>query len=282
MNAVTPGWFGTYGTPLLAGRDFGEHDRAGTPRVAIVNEAFAKRFLAGQSPVGRVLRSHGPPHRVPPPVEVVGLVKDTVYRSPRDRMEPIVYLPLSQLDAEETWPFATLGVRAAAGSPALLTRSIAAALGHVDPQLSLTFRPLSEQVGASVMRERLVAWLSGFFGGLALLLAGIGLYGVTAYSVSRQRTEIAVRIALGAEAGSVARLVLFRALRLATLGLAIGAAVSLWASRFVGSLLFGLEPGDLPTLVAAAVTLAGICVLAAGLPARRASRIDPAQVLREG
>jgi predicted permease len=282
MNAVTPGWFGTYRTPVLTGRDFDRHDRPGAPRVAIVNEAFAKRFLAGQSPVGRVLRCEGPPQRRPPPAEVVGLVKDTVYRSPRDTMEPIVYLPLSQLDAEETWPFATLGVRAAAGSPALLTRDIAAAVGRVDPHLSLTFRLFSEQVGASVMRERIVAWLSGFFGALALLLAGIGLYGVTSYAVSRQRTEIAVRIALGAEARGVVRLVLARAFRLAALGLLIGAVVSLSVSRFVGSLLFGLEPRDLPTLVVAAATLAGICVLASGLPARRASRIDPAEVLREG
>ncbi len=155
-------------------------------------------------------------------------------------------------------------------------------MGRVDPRLSLTFRLFSEQVGASVMRERIVAWLSGFFGGLALLLAGIGLYGVTSYAVSRQRTEIAVRMALGAEARGVVRLVLARALRLAGMGLLVGTAVSLWVSRFVGSLLFGLEPRDLPTLVAAAAALAGICVLAAGLPARRASRIDPAQVLREG
>jgi predicted permease len=282
MNAVTPGWFGTYRTPVLAGRDFDRHDRPGAPRVAIVNEAFAKRFLAGQSPVGRVLQTEGSPQHQPPPAEVVGLVKDTVYRFPRDTMEPIVFLPLSQLDADQTWPFATLGVRATAGSPALLTRNIAAAVGRVDPRLSLTFRLFSEQVGASVMRERIVAWLSGFFGALALLLAGIGLYGVTSYAVSRQRTEIAVRIALGAEAPGVVRLVLARAFRLAALGLLIGAAVSLSVSRFVGSLLFGLEPRDLPTLVGAAATLAGICVLASGLPARRASRIDPAEVLREG
>jgi putative ABC transport system permease protein len=282
MNAVTPGWFGTYRTPLLAGRDFDRHDQRGAPRVAIVNEAFARRFLAGQTPVGRVLVCEGSPRHQPPPLEVVGFVKDTVYRSPRDTMEPIVYLPLSQLEPDETWPFATLGVRAAAGSPALLTRDIAAALGRVDPDLSITFRLFSEQVGASVMRERLVAWLSGFFGALALLLAGIGLYGVTSYAVGRQRTEIAVRMALGAEARGVVRLVLGRALRLASLGLLIGAAVSLWLSRFVSSLLFGLEPRDLPTLVAAALVLAGICVLAAGLPARRASRIEPAEVLREG
>jgi putative ABC transport system permease protein len=211
----------------------------------------------------------------------VGMVKDTVYRSPRDPMEPIVYRPVEQLDADETWPVAALGVRAASGSPALLTRSIATAVSQADPRLSLTFRLFSEQVGASVMRERIVAGLSGFFGGLALLLAGIGLYGVTSYVVGRQRTEIAVRMALGAEARGVVRLVLGRALRLAGLGLLIGVAVSLWLSRFVSSLLFGLEARDLPTLLAAAAILAGICVLAAGLPARRASRIDPSQVLRE-
>ena len=282
MNAVTPGWFDTYRTPVLAGRDFDSHDRQGATRVAIVNEAFATRFLSGKSPIGRVLRCEGEPQQQPPPIEVVGLVKDTVYRSPRDPMEPIVYLPVEQLDPSETWPFATLGVRAAAGSPALLTRTIAAALGQVDPDLSLSFRLFSDQIGASVMRERIVAGLSGFFGGLALLLAGIGLYGVTSYAVGRQRTEIAVRMALGAEARGVVRLVLGRALRLAAAGLLIGTAVSLWLSRFVSSLLFGLEPRDLPTLVAAALILAGICILAAGLPARRASRIDPSQVLREG
>jgi ABC-type antimicrobial peptide transport system permease subunit len=110
----------------------------------------------------------------------------------------------------------------------------------------------------------------------------MGLYGVTAYAVSRRRAEIAVRMALGAEANGVLRLVLGKALRPVALGLAIGAAVSLWASRFVGSLLYGLEPGDLPTLLAVAVTLALVCTLAAALPARRAARIDPASVLREG
>ena len=167
-------------------------------------------------------------------------------------------------------------MRAAAGSPALLTRTIAAALGQVDPHLSLTFRLFSEQVGASVMRERIVAGLSGFFGGLALLLAGIGLYGVTSYAVGRQRTEIAVRMALGAEARGVVRLVLGRALRLASLGLLIGVAVSLWVSRFVSSLLFGLEPRDLPTLVAAALVLAGICVAGRG-PAGAAGFADRAR-----
>jgi predicted permease len=282
VHALMPGWFATYGTRMLAGRDFDAHDRTGAPSVAIVNEAFAKRFLGGGSPVGRVLLREGSPQRRPPPLEIVGLVADTVYRSPRDAMEPIVYLSMGQLSADEAWPFATLGVRAAGGSPALLTRDVAAAVEGVDPNLSLTFKLFSDQVGASVMRERIVALLSGFFGALALLLAGIGLYGVTSYGVSRRRTEIGVRMALGAEASGVLGLILGRALRLVALGLVIGAAVSLWAARFVSSLLFGLEARDLPTLIAGAAVLTGISLLAAGIPARRAARIDPAQVLREG
>ena len=177
---------------------------------------------------------------------------------------------------------AGIGVRATGGSPALLSKDVVAAVGTVDPNLSLTFKLFADQVGASVMRERIVALLSAFFGGLALLLAGIGLYGVTSYGVSQRRTEIGVRMALGAEASGVVRLVLGRALRLVAVGLLIGVAVSLWASRLVTTLLFGLEPRDLPTLLAAAIVLAVISLLAAGLPARRAARIDPAQVLREG
>jgi putative ABC transport system permease protein len=212
----------------------------------------------------------------------VGLVQDSAYKSPRDTIEPIVYVPLSQLDAQEMWPTATLAVRSASGPPAQLTSSIATAVGHVDPRLSLTFRLFSDQVGARLMRERLVAWLSAFFGALALLLAGIGLYGVMSFAVTQRRAEIGVRMALGAAASRVVRLVLGKAFPLVALGLVLGTGESLWAARFVSALLFGLEPRDVPTLLVAATTLAGICLLAAGLPARRASRTDPAQVLREG
>jgi predicted permease len=177
VNAVTPGWFGTYGTPLRAGRDFQTHDRIGTPLVAIVNEAFVKRYLGGQNPLGRILLRQAPDRQLPP-LEVVGLVKDAAYRSPRDPMEATVYLPVGQIPGDEMWPFATLAVRSASASPALLTRDVAAAIGSVDRNLSLTFRLFSDQVGASVMRERIVAWLSGFFGAIGLLLAAIGLYGV--------------------------------------------------------------------------------------------------------
>jgi ABC-type antimicrobial peptide transport system permease subunit len=146
--------------------------------------------------------------------------------------------------------------------------------------LIVTFSPLAEQVDAKLTQERLVATLSAFFG--ALLLAGLGLYGVTAYAVSRRRAEIGIRMALGAAPGGVVVLVLRRATVLIGIGIIAGAAVSLWASRFVSPLLFGLQPRDPLTLVAAIVLLAAIGVLAGWLPARRASRIDPARVLREG
>ena len=282
VNAVTPGFFRTYGTPILAGRDFDAQDRAGAPFVGLVNEAFARRFSGPGSPIGRVVLREGRPGSHHPPLEIVGLVKDSVYRSPRETMEPTIYLPIAQIEPSEAWPFATLAVSAAGGSPALLTRSVAAALQGADPQLSLTFQLFADQIRASVMQERIVALLSAFFGALAVLLAGIGLYGVTAYAVSRRRAEIGVRMALGADANGVVRLVLRGVAVLLGAGITIGAAISLWAARFVSSLLYGLEPRDPLTLATAALALVAVGLLAAGLPARSAARIDPAEVLREG
>jgi predicted permease len=281
-NAVTPGWFSTVGTVLRAGRDFDGGDRLGAPRVAVVNEAFARRFTGAKSPLGRQIQTGGAPGDRPLPFEIVGVVQDTVYRSARDVLEPIVYFPVAQREPDDVWPFATLGVRAKHGSPAHLTRDVAAAVRAVDPRVSLTFRLFSDQVGDTIRTERLVAWLSAFFGGVALLLAGIGLHGVTAYSVSRRRAEIGLRMALGAEASGVVRMVLGGALRLVAIGAAIGALASLAGARLVASLLYGLEPRDLPSLLAAAALLGTIALVSAGLPARRASRTSPAEVLREG
>jgi ABC-type antimicrobial peptide transport system permease subunit len=163
-----------------------------------------------------------------------------------------------------------------------LARPLLAALTGVHSDLVITLRPLADQVGAMMVRERLLASLSAFFGGLALLLAGLGLYGVTAYSVSRRRSEIGIRIALGARPAGIVTLVWQRAVVLVAIGLVSGLAVSLWLSRFVSPLLVGLEPNDPFTIVSAIVVLGTIGGLAAWLPARRASRIDPAVVLREG
>ena len=147
--------------------------------------------------------------------------------------------------------------------------------------LALTFRPLSDQVSAARTQERIVAMLSGFFGALALLLAGLGLYGVTSYAVTRRRAEIGIRMALGAAPAGVVRLVLSRVSLLVGIGVLVGTGVSLWASTFVATLLFDLEPRDPATLVGSAALLAAIGAIAGWVPAYRASRIDPAEVLRE-
>jgi putative ABC transport system permease protein len=286
FNAVSAGYFKALGTVVLEGRDFTDADRAGSPRVAIVNQAFAQKYINGPSALGRVFTREGPPGTQKTPFEIVGVVEDAVYRSPRDGKPPTIYLALPQSSAasgEPVGPSVNIVVRAAgSGSPMLVSKSLADALARMEPSLSLTFRPLAEQFDALFVRERLVAVLSAFFGGLALLMAAIGLYGVTAYAVSCRRTEIGVRMALGADAARVVRLVLGRVAWLVGAGVAVGLVISLWASRFVTSLLYGLDARDATTLTSAAAVLAIVAALAAWLPARRAARIDPAEVLRNG
>jgi predicted permease len=281
INALSPGWFGTYGTRLISGRDFSAADSTGGLPVAIVNEAFVRKYMPGQNPLGRTMRQIARPGEQQPLYEIVGLAEDAAYRSVREPVPATVYFPITQA-ADDLPPFATLTVRVAAGPPAAHTRSLTAALERVNPNLSLTFRPLAEQVDASLVRERIVAMLSGFFGTLALLLAGIGLYGVTSYAVSRRRTEIGIRMALGADARGVVALVLRRVALLVSVGIAAGTLASLWAGRFVNSLLYGLEAQDAVMLAGAAALLCLIAGLAAWMPARRAARIDPAEILREG
>jgi putative ABC transport system permease protein len=283
FNAVTPGWFTTFGTPVLAGRDISVSDGKNTPPVMLVNHAFAKKFLNGANPIGHTVVI-GVGSRTPePPREIVGLVADAVYRGLREPIPPTMYVPVAQFgDAQRPPPpSVSINVRSSSGSPALLARSVGAAIADVNRDLAITFRLLSDQVNASLTQERVVAMLSGFFGALALLLAGLGLYGVTSYAVSRRRTEIGIRMALGAAPTGVVRLVLARVTILVVIGVALGAGASVWASRFVASLLYGLEPRDPVTLVGASVTLAMVGGLAGWLPARRAASIDPAEVLRD-
>jgi putative ABC transport system permease protein len=282
VNMVTPGWFATYGTRLLAGRDIDARDTATAPHVAVVNEAFVRRFFPGRNAVGGTIEYPSGTSQHTPPSLIVGVVEDAVYRNLREPIRPTLYQPLAQYDATRLpLPSASISVRAAAGSPSLLSRSVASALTSMDRDLAFTFRPLADQINASLIQERMVAMLSGFFGGLALLLAALGLYGVTSYAVSRRHAEIGIRIALGAAPSGVVRLVLTRVTALVAIGVAVGAGVSVWASKFVATLLFGLEPRDPATLVSAAVVLTAIGAIAGWVPAYRASRIDPAEVLRE-
>jgi predicted permease len=282
FNAITPGWLNTYGTGLKAGRDLNEHDTAAGLRVALVNEAFARRFLNGANPVGHTL--HQVTFTSVAPREIVGLVADAVYRSVREPVPPTIYIPLAQFDTRPQSPVpaqVTVGLRPVSGSPSLLVRGASSAILAVNPDLSLAFSTLSDQVARSLAQERLVAMLAGFFGVLALLLAGLGLYGVTSYAATRRRTEIGIRMALGAAPGAVIGLVMSRTAIFVGVGIVIGAVMSLWASKFVASLLYGVQPRDATTLTGAAVTLVAVGAVAGWLPARRASRIDPAEVLRE-
>jgi hypothetical protein len=286
FNAVTPGWLQTYGTRLVAGRDIGATDDRHSPAVILVNQAFARKFLNGASPLGHIVTA------VPRNVgaefarvrrEIVGLVGDAVYRSVRAGAPPTIYIPLAQYEdkAGPTPSNVDLAVRPASGAPALLARSVAAAIAAENKDLAMTFRTLEDQVNASLTQERVLAMLAGFFGGLAMLLAGLGLYGVTSYTVTRRHGEIGIRMALGAAPDSIVRLVLSRVSLMVGVGIAVGIVASIWATQFVSTLLYGLEPRDPATLAGSVAVLATVGALAGWIPARRASRIDPAAVLRE-
>ena len=279
-NSVTPGWFATMGTSLKAGRDFSTADVHGAPLVGIVNETFGRRLLQPGNPVGQRARfSTGPTGDRE--VTVVGVVADAAYRSVRDPVPPVLYFPVAQAHHDDDPPALSLSIRAAAGPPAALTRSVADAIGAVDRDLALTFRPLSAFIDGTLVRERLLALVSLFFGALALLLSAIGLYGVTAYAVNRRRREIGIRMALGARSAAVVGLILRRVALWVAVGVAAGVMISLWASRYVASLLYGFEPRDPATLAGAALFLGLVASLAAWLPARRAAAVDPAGVLRD-
>jgi putative ABC transport system permease protein len=280
-NAITPGWFETMSIPLRNGRGFNDRDRVGSPLVAIVNEAFARRYLPGQQPIGQALRvdsDDGPRY------EIVGVVADAVYTTPRDGMLPTLYAPLAQREPREwtSWRDAVLTIKAAPGQRALAERDVATALTQADPTLVFTSGTFDQMLDATMTQERLIAMMSGFFGALALLLAGLGLYGTVAQAVSARRTEIALRMALGAQPAGVVRLVFCRVGVLIVAGLALGVAGSWWAARFITPLLFQTEPRDPMTFSGTAAVLVAVGVLAAWVPARRAAHLDPATVLREG
>ena len=281
---VTPGWFAAYGMPIRAGRPVDDHDTLATTPVIVVNEAFARRFLPAQSPIGKSLAitvRMGGDYPLGTKT-IVGVVGDAVYGAIREPLQPTIYFPLAQRNGPLLFTNFFITLRASAGAPALLIPSVSSALIGVNRDLTLTFRPLATQVDESLAQDRLVATLSGVFGGLALLLAAVGLYGVTSYAVARRRAEISIRVALGAAPSDIVRLVLKRAALLVAIGVGVGTGLSLWASTFVASLLYGLHPRDPQTLAVAVVMLAAVGALAGWIPGWRASRVEPANVLRDG
>ena len=277
FNRIGPGYFHTLQTPVLAGRDFDERDGANAPKVAIVNEEFARQLFAGANPVGRSFRAEAEAGKPDEVYQIVGLVKNTKYNGLREESRVIAFLPIAQ--DPETPEDLTFLVRSH-GPLSATIGGIRRTMEDMQRGMLVQFRVLEVQVAQSVTRERLMANLSGGFGILAALLCTLGLYGVIAYSVARRRRELGVRIALGATRGDVLRLVCGEAGRLLVVGLAIGIAGAYGVSRYAASLLYGLQPGDLASLALGCALLTLTAITAALVPARRATRVDPAIALR--
>ncbi len=278
FNRVSPGYFAAMGTPLLAGRDFADRDTASALPVAVVTEAFSRKFLAGASSVGRTLivaRQGGSTDRR---YEIVGLVKDTKYGDLREEFTPIVFLPAAQ--EEESESDLHLVIRTD-GSLSSLTAAVKRGVADVSPQIVLNFQSFESILRDGLLRERLMATLAGFFGLLAAALAMIGLYGVVSYMVVRRRNEIGVRMAMGANRRDILVMILREAGTLLAVGLAIGTILSLVAATSARALLFGLKPSDPLTLAIAVASLTAIAAIASLLPAQRAAKLDPMAALRE-
>jgi predicted permease len=277
FNAVSPGYFRTMGTPILAGRDFTGHDTAASPKIAIVNESFARKYFGGPNAIGRTFQIDEPPGEPRPFYQVVGLVKDTKYSDLREPFGPIAYYPASQTKPDL---FIQVVIRTTAPLETV-TGEVTGAVTMVSPLISIQYQTMEATVQQSLLRERLMATLSGFFGALAALLATIGLYGVMSYMVARRRNEIGIRMALGADRRDVVRMVMREAGVLLIAGLCAGIALAVAAARTASTLLFGLGPGDPATLAIAAGALAAVAALASYLPAQRAARLEPTIALRE-
>ena len=276
FNMVSPGFFETLRTPLIAGRDFDEHDIAGAPLVAIVNQTFARKVMKTDNPVGKRFYERRMATRLGP-FTIVGLVKDTKYMDLREKPEEIAYTAIAQADH----PDADTQILIRSRKPmAGLISGVKAMASEANGNLDVSFFVFKERIESGLLRDRLMARLSGFFGGLAVVLAVIGLYGVISYMVARRRNEIGIRMSLGADRRSIVGLVLRESLLLLGIGLTLGIGLALGASRAAASLLFGLKAYDAATFVAATGILAGIAVAASYVPAWRASRVDPLEALR--
>ena len=277
FNWVTPDYFATLRTPLVAGRTFDGRDTATSPRVAIVNQTLARRFFPNRDPLGEYFRTSASDPASTQRLQIVGIVKDSKYISLREGYLPFAYVPLSQtafIPEDSSFEIRT------AVNPTSMIRLVRDAIGSENKAASLRFVTLAQQVENSLVPERLLATLSGFFGGLALLLTGIGLYGVMAYLVTRRTHEIGIRMALGAQQGSILRLVFRDSAVLLAAGIAVGMGVAFWITRFVRHLLFGLTPSDVETLALAVGVLVAVSLVATYLPAHRATKVDPMVALR--
>jgi putative ABC transport system permease protein len=277
FNYVSPGYFEALRIPLQVGRNFDNRDSKTARPVAIVNQTSARRFFPDLNPIGRTFRIIRFSGKLTPPIEVVGVVRDSKYEWVGEVTQPTLFFPAQQTPVfieRQSWEVRT------AVPPSALLSAVQAAVARVNKGIPLEFNTLAEQVNDSMVKERLLALLSGFFGALALLLAMIGLYGTLSYLVAQRQREFGIRMALGAEGGAILRLVMRSVISVLALGVAAGLAISLATTRVLQSMLFGLGPRDTVTIVAAVVMLSLVALAAGYLPARRATKVDPMVALR--
>ena len=277
MNFVSPDYFATMRMPLLAGRGFDTHDTKTSERVAVISRTMAERFFPGQDPIGKYFRVPPPSGKPVPPIQIVGLIPDSKYGAIREDTYAIAFFPVTQLpdyDNSETFELRS------ALPPQSLIPMVENAVAAINKSIPLKIHTLAERVDDSMVQERMLAVLSGFFGTLALLLATIGLYGAMSYAVGLRQSEFGIRRALGAQPREILRLAMREVGIVLAGGLLAGVLLSLAGVTLLENLLFGLIPYDATTMAAAIGVLSAVAIVAGYLPARRAMRVDPMVALR--
>ena len=277
LSRVGPNYFKTLSTPVLGGREFDERDTVGATKVAIVNEIFARQILNTANPVGSRFWIEKTPYDPETIYEVVGLVANTKYEDLREDFGPIAYLPVAQDPRPGTGGQLIIQSPLPQGE---IVSSIKSVLAEINPSIAVSFQGFKSMINGSILRERLMATLSGFFGLLALVLACIGLYGILSYGVASRLNEIGIRMALGAQGGSVLWLILREAVWLVLVGVAVGLPIIITTARLVSTLLYGMEASDPTSLGLGTVVLFIVAMGAGYIPARRATRVDPLVALR--
>ena len=278
FTRVGKGYFETMQVPITRGRDFDQRDSLQAPQVAIVNETFVRKTLGNQDPIGRIIRRDTPPGAAAETWQIVGVSGDAKHTDLREDFEPLVILPVTQNARAEDWARFVVKPR---GEIEAVTPAIVRQIAQINPLIDIDFAVLSDTIASGLVRERLMATLSGAFGMLAGLLAAVGLYGVMSYTVARRSNEIGIRLAMGARGADVLRMVIKEAGWMVGIGVVIGVALGLGAATAARTLLFGLQPTDPATVLSATALLAAIGLLASYLPARRASKLDPMKTLRQ-
>jgi len=283
---VSPGYFDTLRIPIRSGRDFDDLDNARSQRVMLVNESFVRSHLGGVNPIGATLRTIAEAGFPETTYEIIGVVGNTKYADRREEdcwcraggsMPPIAFVPIAQNPSPYAW--ASVLVRSS-GSVSAITSTIAQRVTKLNPGIAIQFTELKSQIRERLLVERMMAWLGGAFGVLAIVLVTVGLYGIIAYLTVSRRNEIGIRLSLGSTRAQIAMMVLRQNVWLLATGLAIGLPLAAAATLGGRTLLFGLTPTDLPTMAAATCVLASAAALAGSIPAWRVARIRPEAALR--